>query len=207
LFLSLFAKPDPDAPLVAAAGAGDARAFDALVYRYQSRVMQFVRARLDSAVDAEDVAQEVFVAAWRQLPGFRGRSRFKTWLFGIALNLCAEAGRRHLRLKMVLGGLNGPLEVSSPEDYPREWDPFEWSLAEAERTEIRRRLAELPEPERQALELYYYAELNLPEISQLLQVNLSTLKYRFYQAHRRLRARLEEQEAGGVHAGLGRERR
>ena len=59
-----------------------------------------------------------------------------------------------------------------------------------ERVVLRQCLAELPEPGRQVLELYYYADLNLREIAELLAVNLSTLKYWFYQAHERLRAAL-----------------
>jgi RNA polymerase sigma-70 factor (ECF subfamily) len=185
VLLRLFSKPDPDASLVEAAAKGDVRAFDALVYRYQGHLTQFVRARLDSAIDADDVAQEVFVSAWRSLPGFNGRSRFKTWLFGIAVHHCAEALRKHRRLQLILG------EASAAQD---DWatagqrtDPFDWSMALAERDALRRRLGQLSVPERQVLELYYYAELNLPEISKLLDVNLSTLKYRFYQAHNRLR--------------------
>jgi RNA polymerase sigma-70 factor (ECF subfamily) len=190
--LRLFAKPDPDSPLVEAARAGDVRAFDALVYRYQGHLTQFVRARLDAAIDADDVAQEVFVAAWRGLPKFNGRSRFKTWLFGIAVNHCAEALRKHRRLELILGEAT---------DAQQDWassalgpDPFDWSMAVAERDALRRRLFQLSPPERQVLELYYYAELNLPEISKLLGVNLSTLKYRFYQAHNRLR----QQEEGSA---------
>src|SRR5690349_6524953 len=89
---SLFAflsKPDPDSDLVAAARCGDERAFNGLVRRHHERLIQFVRTRLDRTIDADDVAQEVFVAAWRQLPGFRGGSRFQTWLFGIAVKQCA----------------------------------------------------------------------------------------------------------------------
>jgi len=190
LVLPFFVKPDPDAPLVDAARAGDVRAFDALVYRYQSRIAQFVQSRLDSSIDSDDVAQDVFFTAWRELAKFQQRSRFKTWLFGIALNRCAEAARKHLRLKQALGDVG---------EQPREWaeeppelDPVEWSLAEAEREAIRSRLAQLADTERQVLELYYYAELNLREISQLTGVNLSTVKYRFYQAHHRLRERLQE---------------
>lgn len=198
LVLPFFAKPDPDAPLVEAAGAGDVRAFDALVYRYQSRIAQFVQSRLDSSIDSDDVAQDVFFTAWRELPKFQRRSRFKTWLFGIALNRCAEAARKHLRLKQALGDVG---------ERPREWaeeppelDPVEWSLAEAEREAIRSRLAQLGDTERQVLELYYYAELNLREISQLTEVNLSTVKYRFYQAHKRLRERLQDDPSTVVRA-------
>jgi RNA polymerase sigma-70 factor (ECF subfamily) len=185
VLLRLFSKPDPDASLVKAAAEGDVRAFDALVYRYQGHLTQFVRARLDAAIDSEDVAQEVFVAAWRSLPSFSGRSRFKTWLFGIAVHHCAEALRKHRRLQLILG------EASAAQD---DWaassqhaDSYDWSIALAERDALRRRLGQLSPPERQVLELYYYAELNLPEIAKLLDVNLSTLKYRFYQAHNRLR--------------------
>ena len=193
MFLRLFGKPDPDSPLVEAARGGDVRAFDALVYRYQGHLTQFVRARLDAAIDADDVAQEVFVAAWRGLPGFNGRSRFKTWLFGIAVNHCAEALRKHRRLELILGEA-----TEAQQDWAAgalSTDPFDWSIAIAERDALRRRLAQLSPPERQVLELYYYAELNLPEISKLLGVNLSTLKYRFYQAHHRLR---QQEEASAV---------
>ena len=115
MFLRLFARPDPDASLVSAARGGDVRAFDALVYRYQGHLTQFVRARLDSAIEADDVAQEVFVAAWRELPRFRGQSRFKTWLFGIAVNHCAEARRRFHRLKLILGDVEeNPAAWSAP---------------------------------------------------------------------------------------------
>lgn len=185
MFLRFFGKPDPDASLVGAARGGDVRAFDALVYRYQLLLRQFVRARLDSAIDADDVVQDVFVAAWHGLSKFNGRSRFKTWLFGIAIHQCAEAQRKHRRLQLILGEATEVQQVWA-EEVARP-DPFDWSMALAERDALRRRLAQLPPPERQALELYYYAELNLPEIAKLLNVNLSTLKYRFYQAHNRLR--------------------
>lgn len=190
LFLKLFAKPDLDGPLVEAARQGDARAFDALVYRYQAHIRQFVRSRLDSAIDTEDVAQEVFVAAWRDLPRFQGRSRFKTWLFGIAVNHCAEAARKHQRLRQILGE-----EVSTGWAEPAWEGDHDWSMVLAERDLLRQRLSELSESDRRILELYYYADLNLPEIARLLDVNLSTLKYRFYQAHMRLRQRMESRDA------------
>ena len=59
---------------------------------------------------------------------------------------------------------------------------------------MRRRLAEQPDPGRQVLELYYYGDLNLREISEVMGVNPSTLKYWFYQAHQRLRADMAAEE-------------
>jgi len=203
VILPFFAKPDPDAPLVSAARGGDVRAFDALVYRYQSRLGQFVRARLDAAIDVDDVTQEIFLTAWRELPKFRAQSRFKTWLFGIALNRCAEAARKHLRLRIALGDGFTCTELWT--DHPSLDDPYEYSAAETEREIVRHRVAALPEPERRVLELYYYAELNLREISELTSVNLSTVKYRFYQAHRKLREQLVERETAETRARCPRE--
>lgn len=205
MLLSLFGQPDPDSTLVNAARGGDVRAFDALVHRYHGRMRQFVRSRLDSAIDSDDVIQDVFVSAWKELPGFRGRSRFKTWLFGIALHRCADAWRKHQRLRALLGEMEVPFD-SWPED---TWgdNPEGWPAAVIERTELRRHLGRLSEAERQVLELYYYAELNMPEISALLDINLSTLKYRFYQAHRNLRRHLEEPVESPVGAPASRARK
>src|SRR5262249_53087198 len=146
-----------------AACDGDPRAFDALVCRHQEALQRFLRARLAPDLDADDVAQETFVAAWRELGDFHRRCRFKTWLFGIALNLCASAARRERRMRLKRVGMdeleNGERgRISLP-------DGFEWG-AVVERVELRRQLAELPDPGRQVLELYYFAELNLREISE-----------------------------------------
>src|SRR5207247_1678743 len=117
------------------------------------------------------------------------RGRFKTWLFGIALNLCANTARRERKLRLNRVCLD-ELENRSPGRLPLSGE-FDCS-AVVERVELRQRLAELPEPGRQVLELYYYGDLNLREISELLKVNLSTLKYWFYQAHERLRTALAD---------------
>src|SRR5262249_38729940 len=99
LLTSFMARADPDAALVLAARRGDAHALDLLVARHQKPLQRFLRARLDAEFDADDVAQEAFVAAWRELDRFSGRCRFKTWLFGIALNQCASTARREQRFR------------------------------------------------------------------------------------------------------------
>ncbi len=79
------AEKDIDQALVERAQGGDSRAFDALVIKYQQRVIQLV-SRLVSDADAQDVAQEAFIKAYRALPNFRGQSAFYTWLYRIAVN-------------------------------------------------------------------------------------------------------------------------
>lgn len=186
-----FSPPlDPDADLVSAARAGDLRAFDGLVGRHERTLLRFLRARLGSGIDPYDVAQETFVTAWRQLGGFKGRCCFKTWLFGIALNLCANTVRRERKLQCRCACLeleNGKTPPAAQEE-GADW------VSLVERVAVQRKLAELPDPGRKVLELYYYSGFNLREVAELLGVNQSTLKSWFYQAHQRLRDALA---AGG----------
>ena len=80
----------PDEQLVARAQAGDQRAFELLVRKYQYRIVQLV-SRLVGDADAPDVAQETFIRAWRALNGFRGQSAFYTWLYRIGINTAKNA--------------------------------------------------------------------------------------------------------------------
>jgi RNA polymerase sigma-70 factor (ECF subfamily) len=183
---------DPDASLVAAARAGDPGAFDQLVRRHQGLLRRFIRARLDPAIDADDVAQEVFVAAWRELGRFAGRGQFKTWLFGIALRQCANAARDRQRSALASNGVRDARDgYAAAGDSAHDPD---WRAAIEQRATVGQYLVELGETERELLDLYYYAGLNLREIAELLEINLSTLKTRFYQAHRRLRTAMEARE-------------
>ena len=75
-----------DLSLVQLAQRGDAGAFDALVRRYQHKVVKLVMRYVRDPAEAEDVAQEAFIKAYRALPRFRGDSAFYTWLYRIAIN-------------------------------------------------------------------------------------------------------------------------
>ena len=75
-----------DQALVERVQQGDKRAFDALVIKYQSRVVKVITRYLRDPVEALDLAQEAFIKAYRALPNFRGESAFYTWLYRIAIN-------------------------------------------------------------------------------------------------------------------------
>ena len=89
-----------DQILVERVKRGDKKAFDALVLKYQGRILSLVSRFVHEPGDAGDVAQEAFIKAYRALPGFRGESAFYTWLYRIAINTAknylASAGRRVL---------------------------------------------------------------------------------------------------------------
>ncbi len=163
---------DSDAALVRAAGRGDRKAFDALVHAHTGLLRGFLVRRVGSEA-ADDALQETWLAAWTALPRFAGRSRFKAWLFGIAAHKAADAQRA--RRCAPDSWPEGADEVLS---FPT--DPF--AAADLKRS-VQATLAKLPSAQREVLELYYYAELTLPEIAAALERNLNTVKYQFYQAH------------------------
>ena len=90
---------DADRGLVDAAAAGSREAFDELVLRYQGPVLNLVRAMTAGDADAEDLAQEAFVRAWRSIGTFRSDSTFRTWVFGIAINLVRTHRGKRSRLR------------------------------------------------------------------------------------------------------------
>jgi RNA polymerase sigma-70 factor (ECF subfamily) len=122
--------------------------------------------------------QEVLVAGWSALPAFNGRSRFKAWLFGIAMHKCADfhraAGRDRLDSSVELQEGMSIMSTETLDDWSADIDRKE-AVAGA--------LAKLPANQREVLEMYYYAELSLPEIATTLGRNLNTVKYQFYRAH------------------------
>jgi RNA polymerase sigma-70 factor, ECF subfamily len=165
---------DPEGRLVSRAARGDKRAFDLLVRDHDRALRGFVALRVRSeAVD--DVMQEVWTACWVAIPKYAGRSRFKAWLYGIASNKCVD----HMRSA-------GRRQSSSLDDIGEVADgrrPYE---AVDERDAVLAALGQLPESQREVVQLYYYADMTLPEIAESLKRNLNTVKYQFYRAHQQV---------------------
>lgn len=178
--LGLGGGGDPDRAHVAHARRGDRAAFDVLVRTYERSLRGFVARRLpDEAID--DVLQETWLAAWNDLPTFSKRARFKGWLYGIALHKCADFHRTRGRTtgdEVTFAGNDEDVfssgEGSSVRDAYADVD-----LRDAVQTALRT----LPVPQREVLELYYYAHLTLAEIAAALGRGESTVKYQFYRAH------------------------
>ena len=85
---------DPDGALVEAAASGSREAFDELVRRHQTAIVSLVRVLTAGHGDPDDLAQEVFVRAWRSLRTFRGDSAFRTWLHRVAINVVRTSQTR-----------------------------------------------------------------------------------------------------------------
>ena len=176
---------DADRALVEEAQTGSADAFETLVRRYQTRVLNYALAATSDPSEAEDVAQDVFIRAYRGLSRFRGESSFKTWIYSIATNVV----RTHLERR----GKRAPVWGKSPAEDDMDSAAFEAAAREdleedtMRRQAIDRALGELPEDLRLAVILRDIQGLEYREIADITGVPLGTVESRLFRARRRLR--------------------
>lgn len=167
-----FSRADPETRLIQSAQRGDKTAFDRLVRSYAGPLLGFV-ARQVGPDAAEDVLQETWMAGWAALKTYRGQARFKAWLYAIARHKCLDYRRTKKR--------SAAEELS--DDTPGLPVPEDAYRASDRAQAVHTALSELPAAQQEVLELYFYAELTLPEIATMLGRNLNTVKYQFYRAH------------------------
>ncbi len=171
-----------DAQLVRRAAAGSRPAFAELVRRHQGKIRGLLLRLCGDRTLADDLAQEVFLRAYRGLCGFEGRASFGTWLYRISYNAYLNHSTRVRKFSSLPEGYD--TATAAPED----------SLS-APRSDMRRDLegavAELPERYRGVVVLYYLQDLSYPEIAEILEVPLGTVKTHLHRAKRLLRTRFE----------------
>ena len=167
--------------LVAQARTGDQHAFEVLVRQYRNRVLNVAWRIVSDADAAQDVAQETFIKAYQQLPRFRGKSKFGTWLYRIAVNE-ARGHLRARRRRQARWEKQGMLEAAQPV-----------STESAEQAgPIVGLLQELPEKQRIALALFYLQELSVAEIAQAVRAPTGTVKAWLSRGRQRLRELAQE---------------
>ena len=174
-----------------AARDGDPQAFEQLIHLYEKRVLALTRRMCKNPADAEEAAQEAFLAAWQGLKFFRGESSFSTWLYRLASNACVDLLRREGRHQTAAGpSLN---DEESTLELPDE-APTPHVLAEqAElRAQIEEGLAALPEEYRTVLVLREIHQQSYDEIAEILSLDLGTVKSRISRGRKRLRKFLLE---------------
>ena len=170
---------------------GDQEAFAQLVQLYEKRVYALTLRMCKNPADAEEAAQEAFLAAWQGLAFFRGESSFSTWLYRLASNACVDVLRREGRHRSAAGpSLNDEETVIDVADDA----PSPHALAE--RAELRQQIEEalsaLPEDYRQVLILRELHQQTYDEISAILALDIGTVKSRINRGRKRLRKILLE---------------
>jgi RNA polymerase sigma-70 factor (ECF subfamily) len=178
------AAPVPDEALVAAARAGDQKAFAELVERHRDLAFGYALARLRNREEAEDVAQEAFVRAYQQLGGLRWCRSWDAWLMRILRNLCHDALRRK--------------RVRQAEPFDPDWldgdpSPEQAVVRDERRKRLEAAVAALPEKYRTPLLMRFASGLSYREIATALGVPESTVVGRLAGALRLLRRSLGEE--------------
>lgn len=163
-----------DHALVEQARQGQREAFDELVRRHQRTVYRLCFRFVGTQDDAADLAQEVFVRAYRGLRGFRGHSAFATWLHRIAVNVCLN---RVTATAPTLMPLDAAMPVADGSA-----DPMTALSREERAAAVRRAVLRLPPKQRATVILRVYHDLSHQQIASILGVSVGAVKANFFHA-------------------------
>lgn len=172
-----------DRALVEACLAGDRAAFDTIVERHQRQVYQVCYRFMNNHEDAADLAQDVFVRAYRGLRGFKGNSTLATWLYRIAVNVCLNR----------VATKTPPFEpIERVERVDRGVEPADAAVLREERaTHVRAAIARLPRKQRATLILRVYHDLPHDQIAAILGSSVGAVKANFFHALANLKKLLD----------------
>jgi RNA polymerase sigma-70 factor, ECF subfamily len=180
-----------DELIVERALTGDAEAFGEIVRRWERRIFALTYGMLGREEDARDATQETFLAAFRNLRGFRGEAKVSSWLHRIAVNQCISRQRRtKVRSESALED-----EQASTFAMPISYSPARVVEGRQETMAVRRAINSLPIELRQVVVMKEFEELTFREIADVLDLPLSTVKSRLYTALKQLQMRLEKFES------------
>jgi len=190
-----------DLALVERVQRGDRAAFDVLVLRYQHKVLKLIMRYIRDATEAEDVAQEAFIKAYRALPSFRGDSAFYTWLYRIAINTAKNS---------LVSSKRRPIEYDLDLQDPEQYDmharlkdaetPEGLLLTDEIRETVNAAIRDLPEDLRSAIVLREIDGLSYEEIAEAMDCPVGTVRSRIFRAREAIDKKLRPIFA----AGLGR---
>ena len=175
---------DPDEALVRQSQSGDPAAFAELVRKHQRMIHSLTYRMTGSVDDAEDLAQETFINAYRQIASYRGVSKFSTWLYRIAINACLtwrQKESRRIDLATKLAQANG-----------HHAGCYEHTENVDDRSErMHGALLKLHPKQRAAIMLTLYDGLNHAEAAEILNCSETTVSWRVFAAKRKLKQWLE----------------
>ncbi|PTX61519.1 RNA polymerase sigma-70 factor (ECF subfamily) [Kordia periserrulae] len=173
--------PNTDQEYIAQIRAGNANAYAALVTKYKNMTFTLALRMVGNREDAEEVAQDTFVKAYKALDSFKGTSKFSTWLYRIVYNTSLDYIKKQKRVVLsehidevneaAIGSMQNALTY----------------IEEKEKKEmIEKALLQVPEDERVLLTLFYFEELSLKEITEIVNLSYDNVKIKLHRSRKKL---------------------
>lgn len=160
---------------------GDIEVFSLLVSKYQNLVFTICSRVFDNREEAEDIAQESFIKCFQSLKQFKGESKFSSWLYTITYNTCLN----HLKYKKRQTSVEDIANITDHEII--EQDQIFAKLEQKEQTNlIQQALSKLELDEQMIIQLYYYEELPIKEISSILSLKIENIKIKLFRSRKKL---------------------
>ncbi|MGV6819023.1 MAG: RNA polymerase sigma factor [Parvularcula sp.] len=184
-----------DVELVRFAVTGDGAAFEAIMRRHNQRLFRTARGIVTNDVEAEDIAQEAWMLAWRALPSFRADSKLATWLVRIVVNVALGRIRRNsaqiIPLESAMRSRDQQTQsalTQTPDQGPEQ------SVQRSQvRALIEARIDQLPQAFRSVFMLRAIEEMSADEVSEVLQIPVATVRTRYFRARALLRDALAQE--------------
>jgi RNA polymerase sigma-70 factor (ECF subfamily) len=177
----------PDEQIIDRILKGEQSAFALLIERYQNYVFTLVLRFTDNREDAEEIAQDTFVKAYRSLADFRGDAKFSTWLFTIARTTCLSFLRKKKLDTRSLDNEKIVLQVENRES------GFNANLVEqkSKYAMLNKAISMLSPDDAQVLHLFYKGDQTLDEIGKIMRLDPNTVKVKLHRARQRLKQKME----------------
>ncbi len=186
----------PSEDLMARIAQGDNEAFEILVNRHQTSILNLIYRFIGDRTYAKDLAQEVFIRVWRAAKAYKPEAKFTTWIYRITKNLCFNELKSSRRKKWFSFHQSDDQSGETIEDRLSDAAPSaEDLLLEKERSrQISEALQSLPDNQRMALILKRYDDLSYQEIAQILGCSVSAVESLLVRAKRSLQEKLKNYE-------------
>jgi RNA polymerase sigma-70 factor, ECF subfamily len=184
-----------DAQVMLRVKEGDESAFDYLVQKYRRPMVNFMYRMAHNAATAEDLAQEVFLRAYRSRTSYEASAKFTTWLYRIATNLAINPARdtRHERPETMVSLDEPDQETGTTLDVADSSLSVEENIVRRERLmAIRQKVQALPERQRMAVVMHKYQQMDYKQIAEVLKLSESATKSLLFRAYETLREQLKD---------------
>ncbi|MDX1629529.1 MAG: sigma-70 family RNA polymerase sigma factor [Fulvivirga sp.] len=171
---------DPDKALIDQVIAGDKKAYNQLVIKYQRYAFTIALNILDNREDAEEAAHDAFIKAYKHLKKFNRTSKFSTWLYRIVFNTAISVKRKQ---KTNTKSIESAFDIGDPSgDIMERKDRKKF---------IKLALAALSAADRTVITMFYLKDYTIEEISETVSMNINTVKVRLHRARKRLASQLQ----------------